>query len=96
MKCNQCGERWSLECTLGPGGAASPGHVFVVAIIAAVVAVGSGMLFSPLAGTVFGVLSLLIFVNCLFHCGYQEPATAYQGSTCPKCGARNFIWPWNT
>lgn len=95
MKCKHCGQRWSLECTLGPGGSASPGQAFIVAVIVAVVAVASGMLISRLAGAIFGVLSLLIFVNCLLYCGYQEPSTAYQGSVCPKCGTRHFIWPWS-
>jgi hypothetical protein len=94
MRCQDCGEKWSLECTLGPGGEASPGQFLAVALGVALVAVVVGF-WSMLGCALFLLVAALVLSMSLAGCGYQQERTAYQGSTCPRCGRKNWIWPWN-
>jgi hypothetical protein len=95
MRCRGCGEKWSLVCGLGPGGEASPGQYLCVAVGVALLALVVAYLWDPLGGVLLGIVAGLVLLNCLGRCGCQQPATAYQGSLCPRCGRMNWIWPWN-
>lgn len=104
MRCRSCGTTWSLECGLGPGGAAAPGQAFVLGVVlgaaAALVAVkphalGGDPLAWHLVAGLLAALALVPFVIALSGAGWQEPSTAYQGSECPGCKTRNWIWPWS-
>ncbi len=95
MRCRKCGANYSLECGLGPGGHASPGQYLAVGIGTLIGALLFGVLGSMIGAAVFGLVGVFVLFECLRGCGYQEPYTAYHGSVCPKCGARNWIWPWN-
>jgi hypothetical protein len=103
VRCRTCGEKWTLEVGLGPGGAASPGVVLVVAGVLAAIAAGAGLycLIVEPAALAFVMLMLLggialwFFLISCARSGYHHPSTAYQGSVCPKCGVWNWIWPWD-
>lgn len=95
MKCRKCAKRWTLESSLGPGGEASPGHYSAVAAGLFITSIATGWLTEFWVGLLFGALGILIEFMAICASGYQEPATAYKGSICPKCGQRNWIWPWN-
>jgi len=95
MRCKACGEKWSLVDGLAPGGHASPGQYLCVSGGVALVALVVGLVWSLLAGVLFGVVAGFVLLECLGLCGYQKPATAYQGSSCPRCGTKNWIWPWH-
>jgi len=73
----------------------APGGYFVFALGLAWVGAVLGYFFSWLIAGIAGVMTLLLIGIAICGSGYQEPATAYQGSECPKCGERNWIWPWN-
>ena len=55
----------------------------------------AGAVGNPLVSALFGGLAALVLLLGLLRCGRQEPSTAYQGSKCPRCGRKNWIWPWN-
>ena len=73
----------------------APGGYFYFALGLTVVGFALGYFISWLIAVIAGVLSLILFFMAICGSGYQESATAYQGSICPKCGERNWIWPWN-
>jgi hypothetical protein len=60
-----------------------------------VLALVVAFVWEPLGGVLLGVVAGLVLLMSVGGCGYQEPKTDYQGSTCPRCGKRNWIWPWN-
>lgn len=98
MRCKACHERWTLECGVSPGGSTSPGVIFSVFLVLAAVggvAACLGGETGRLVAVMFGVPAGLSLLISLTKCGYQSPATAYQGSKCPMCGTKNWIWPWN-
>lgn len=82
---------------MGPGGTASPGQYSAVAV-GLVLLSCFGLFFGETASLVFVFtmpVAALVLLMGLCGCGYQKQATAYQGSTCPQCGHKNWIWPWN-
>ena len=95
MKCKKCGHRWTLEDRLGPGGSTSPGQSSSVALGVFVVATIVFIFISKVAGIVLTCLAFLVFGDAILKSGYQEPATAYDGSYCPECNTKHWIWPWN-
>ena len=95
MKCRHCKTKWSLKCGLGPGGAMAPGGYFFFGLGLAGVSALFGYFASWIIAGVACLLSVLLIFMAIGGSGYQSPATAYQGSNCPKCGKRNWIWPWN-
>jgi hypothetical protein len=95
MRCKGCGAKWSLEDSLGPGGEASPGQYLAVSLGVAAIALVVWVFWSSLGGALFLGVASLVFLLALSGCGYREPTTAYQGSTCPECGRKNWIWPWH-
>ena len=95
MKCRHCKTKWSLKCGLGLGGAMAPGGYFFFGLGLAGVGALFGYFASWIIAGVACLLSVLLIFMAIGGSGYQSPATAYQGSNCPKCGKRNWIWPWN-
>ena len=103
MKCRSCGEKWTTECGLAPGGFASPRTyllwaigLFFLGAVMGLSAVPKEIRALAAVGLVLCIFGVLVFLKCLLYCGYHDCATAYQGSVCPKCGKRNWIWPWSS
>ena len=73
----------------------APGGDFYSGISLAIVGGLLGCFVSWLVAAVAFLLSIVLILMAIVDSGYREPATAYQGFKCPKCGQRNWIWPWN-
>ena len=102
MRCRSCNEKWTLECGVGPGGSSSPGVILGLSVVLTVCGMAGWILGEQSAYSSLGAASLALLVGallslvvCLSKCGFQSPATCYVGSVCPKCGRKNWIWPWN-
>jgi hypothetical protein len=99
MRCHHCHAKWSLCDGFGPGGNAAPGYYSIAALVLALIAFAIAYFFYSLYGIILaallGFMALALFVMAICSCGIQKPATAYQGSQCPKCGRNSWIWPWN-
>ena len=80
MRCRDCGAKWNLVCTVGPGGQASPGQYSVTALGLVIVGCIVAGFVNLILGILLGLLGLFVFGIGLFTCGYQTPSTAYQGS----------------
>ena len=73
----------------------APGGYFWFSIAIAVVGVLIGYFYEWLIAAFILVFAVLLFSNAISGSGYQPPSTAYQGSECPQCGEKHWIWPWS-
>lgn len=98
MRCRKCRAKWDLQDHL-MGGNASPGQHSLAALGCLVAGSAGFLIFETLTAELILLLAAIgaipIFVMGLLSCGFQQTTTAYQGSFCPRCGHRNWIWPWN-
>ena len=67
-------------------------------ISAAAVSAGTGLIsyfYTWLVSIPFGLLVLALLFQCVLGCGYRPSDNNGDGSICPKCNERHFIWPWS-
>jgi hypothetical protein len=95
MRCQKCRHKYSLVCGLGPGGSASPGQYSSIAAFLSLLGLVLWFFDLAILTVIAWILAFLVFLGAVCISGYREPATAYHGSICPKCGHKNRIWPWN-
>jgi len=95
VRCEKCDAKWSLVCTLGPGGDASPGQYFVIVIVLICLALISYFFWYALFSLAMAIVATILLIMCLCGCGFREPHTGYKGCECPQCGHKNFIYPWH-
>ena len=72
----------------------APAGYLIGTVPVTLIAVALTRYVDPLAGIPFFVLALACIGGSLLGCGYREAGNFTQGSYCPKCNERHFIWPW--
>jgi hypothetical protein len=80
---------------MSPGGYSVAALLFSVVAVIVGVLVGDAFPVGPALVVFLGLFAGYMLMLALAKCGYQKPTAGYHGSTCPRCGTRNRIWPWN-